>query len=164
MAASDNLNPRLFHGTSHWFKPGDIVEPRTRDEYYQPGAYVYNEKGEGDGNTKHTVDDGIGAYASTDVSDAERFAQQALERELTKAVQNSETYQYPMFTPVFSVEHVSEHRDPFGRLAHSRPNYRRDKAGFRVVGNPVAYAYRNPEEDKKIIKYNTPYVYKKQST
>lgn len=27
MAASENLNPELFHGTAHWFRTGDIVNP-----------------------------------------------------------------------------------------------------------------------------------------
>lgn len=27
MAASDNLQPALFHGTTHWFQPGDVVNP-----------------------------------------------------------------------------------------------------------------------------------------
>lgn len=27
MAASDNLQPVLFHGTTHWFQPGDVVNP-----------------------------------------------------------------------------------------------------------------------------------------
>lgn len=155
MAASDNLNGQLFHGTGHWFKPGEFIEPRTRDEYYGPDSYVFDETGSSDGITKHTVDDGIGAYASTSASDAERFALQSQGGELGSAVKNKETYQPPMFTPIFPVEHMSEHRDPFGRLAHSRPNYRRDKVGFRVTGNPVGYAYRDYEEDKNTIRWNS---------
>lgn len=31
MAASDHINPRLFHGTTHPFQAGDIVEPRSRN-------------------------------------------------------------------------------------------------------------------------------------
>lgn len=27
MAASDHLNSELFHGTAHWFRPGDVVDP-----------------------------------------------------------------------------------------------------------------------------------------
>lgn len=41
MAASDALNPQLFHGTTHWFKTGDIIEPR-KDTFYKdsPGTYA----------------------------------------------------------------------------------------------------------------------------
>jgi hypothetical protein len=29
MAAADNLNKRLFHGTGHFFAEGEIIEPRS---------------------------------------------------------------------------------------------------------------------------------------
>jgi|688.fasta_scaffold1425348_1 hypothetical protein len=32
MSASDHVNPRLFHGTGHYFGPGETIDPRS------PGA------------------------------------------------------------------------------------------------------------------------------
>lgn len=42
MAASDHLEPKLFHGTGHWFAPGDIVNPGADRKYPHgdPGAYA----------------------------------------------------------------------------------------------------------------------------
>ena len=51
-----------------------------------------------------------------------------------------EPYQPALFSPVYEVEHLSEHSDPHGRIAAKGHAHRRDKVGFRVVGNPVAYA------------------------
>jgi hypothetical protein len=40
MAAADNLNPELFHGTLHPFEPGDIINPTDTEHSEQPMAYA----------------------------------------------------------------------------------------------------------------------------
>lgn len=137
----------LFHGTGHWFQPGDVVEPRHRDDFYGPNAY--DSKG-----YRYEEGDGVGAYASTDIADAERFAKQAMEFQLSTAIQQRVPHQLEMLAPIFPVEHLSEHRDPLNRLIErERPTYRRDKEGFRVTGGPVGFVGRDYKADEDSVKY-----------
>lgn len=55
MAASDHINPRLFHGTGHYFAEGEMVEPRTQT----------------------MVPEGRHAFASSNLADARRYASMA---------------------------------------------------------------------------------------
>jgi hypothetical protein len=149
MAASDNLNPGLFHGTTAWLKPGDVIEPRTRDDFYGPEAR--DERGYLAPHTEHTA---IGAYASPEVDIAKQFAKQRMNTEaeqagVTKTYTRNEagewgitegmrpgspSYQPALFAPVYSVEHVTEHSDPEGRISARGRNHRRDTSGFKVTG------------------------------
>lgn len=61
MAAKDNLNKRLFHGTGHFFAEGEIVEPRS---------------------TTHGVEGNV-AFATTEPIDASYYASLAAKKEGT---------------------------------------------------------------------------------
>ena len=156
MAASDNLNRQLFHGTSAWLKPGDVIEPRTRDEFYGPQAIDIDT----DAPFPHDEHTGVGAYATPDIEDAKKYAKESMDTEAGKAgayadwearpgragmKPGSAPYQPALFAPVYPVEHMSEHSDPHGRIAAEGYTSRRDKVGFRVTGNPVAYANHDHE-------------------
>lgn len=158
MAASDHLQPKLFHGTSAWLKPGDIIEPRTRDEFYGPEAIDIDT----DEPFPHDEHTGIGAYATPDLHEARKYAKESMDMDAVKAgsyadweAQYGRTgmkpgaapYQPALFAPVYPVEHVTEHSDPHGRIAAEGFTHRRDKVGFRVTGNPVEYAHYDDKED-----------------
>lgn len=55
MPAKDHINPRLFHGTGHYFAEGEMVEPRTQT----------------------MVPEGRHAFASSNLADARRYASMA---------------------------------------------------------------------------------------
>lgn len=119
MSASNSLNPQLFHGTTHWFKPGEIVRAG-RDVFYPEDP---------------------GAYATTSMNSAKIFARGRLEHEEVR--DPSENKQLALFAPIFPVEHVSEHEDPKNKLTNKKnSSYRRDMQGFRVTGPPVDYIQR----------------------
>ena len=68
MAASDHLNPKLFHGTAHPFKEGDlVVSPEARN-------VEVNE------HRKNVMKDAGYVYATTDRNEAARFAGVQAER------------------------------------------------------------------------------------
>lgn len=113
MAASDHLEPKLFHGTGHWFAPGEIVEPR-RDNAYG---------------------DGGGAYATTDIEVAHAYAK----GKAVGSIHDDELHQMALFAPIYEVEHLSKHSDPSRTLGR---NIRRDTKGFRPV-RIVGYANWN---------------------
>jgi hypothetical protein len=172
MAARDSLHPDLFHGTSSWIAPGDIIRPGKRDEFYGPGAYRFGTHGKDPDvgvawpEDEHTS---VGAYATPDVQVGKKFAKQGMETEADRAgvtpkrkyddaskkfidvgysmPKDAEPFQPALFAPVYPVEHVTEHADPHGRIANTPSEgsrtHRRDKVGFRVTGNPVDYAYYN---------------------
>jgi hypothetical protein len=123
MAASDNLNEKLFHGTAHWFQPGDIVTPGTRDSYY-------NRDGFADGRTNRHK--GVAAYATEDLYDAKSFAASKLISQEVDEVESVGSAQMALFAPVFEVEHVSEHHDPENVITNKM--VRRDPKGFRIKG------------------------------
>lgn len=170
VAASENLNPELFHGTTAWLKPGDIIKPGRRDDFYGPNAGYFN-GGPRSGMTRpddeHTS---IGAYATPEKETGARFARQRMdfeereagldyklreEKQDGKSVwkrhyfvrEGSAPHQPSLFAPVYPVEHVTEHSDPDNRLAEIGKTHRRDKVGFKVTGNPVAYGYWNDPVD-----------------
>jgi hypothetical protein len=58
MAASNHLSPKLFHGTSHIFSEGDIVQP-TMETHPLEGKY---------------------AFATTELTDAQNWAAKAAQR------------------------------------------------------------------------------------
>ncbi len=130
MAASDNLQPRLFHGTAHWFKSGDVIAPGQRDVYYDVVDITHNAP-------EHMQ---IGAYATTRLNRARTYASSAMSRKEHGEMNMQDHAQRALFSPVYEVEHVSENSDPLEQLPDK---YHRDLQGFRVKGNPVAYSYYN---------------------
>ena len=117
MAASDHLAPRLFHGSTHWFKPGEVIEPRTDLPYNEyEGEYDEDEKRAGYGTS--------GAYATTSLDNAKWFSGMRLFRNNLKEKQGS------LFAPVYEVKHLSEHSDPLNKLDAQN---RRDTSGFKPV-------------------------------
>lgn len=78
MAASDNLNPKLFHGTARVFNSGDIIEPT-----------------EGPGHL------GKLAYATTDINQAASVAK-------TKAASLKPGEQGVLFAPIYEVEEIGD--------------------------------------------------------
>ncbi len=154
MAASESLSPRLFHGTSAWLKPGEVIEPRTRDEFYGPQAVDIMT----DESFPHDEHTGVGAYATPHLEEAKMYAKESADTEAEKAgayhpweegyprmKPGSAPLQPALFTPVYPVEHVTEHSDPHGRIADEGYDHRRDTVGFRVTGSPVAYANYDQE-------------------
>lgn len=139
------LNPHqfghLFHGTAANIPTGDIVHPGKRDYFYDDkarakGGLLYP-KGSGDG---------VGAYATPDLKIAKRFAKQAMENKSDAANDAGKNHQRELFAPVYPVEHMSTHSDPSGRLIEHGQTHARDKKGFKVTGQPVAYAnYNDPD-------------------
>lgn len=117
MAASDSLNPQLFHGTGHWFKPGDVIHPGYDGSYFETP----------------------GAYATTSA----RIAKNASMRK-RQTEESSDFSQRSLFTPYFEVEHLTEHSDPENLLTgnSNRKTYRRDPVGLRVKG-VGGYSYYN---------------------
>ena len=107
MSASDNLHPKLFHGSRSFIKNGDTIKP---------GFDVWN--------------DTPGAYASTSYDGAEWYAEMWDDPDL----KTHPDAQRPLFHPIYEVEHETEHSDPSGRLQRAAPDYRRDEKGFRVKG------------------------------
>lgn len=103
MAASDHLEPKLFHGTAHWFG---------KDEYVEPGRDVSY------GSER------AGAYATTSAHNAKQYSAARL------SDRNLRMGQMEMLAPVYEVEHLTEHSDPEDRVPY---HYRRDEAGFRPV-------------------------------
>ncbi|NBZ96813.1 MAG: hypothetical protein EBR40_10380, partial [Proteobacteria bacterium] len=69
-----------------------------------------------------------------------KFARQGSDWVHIPVFRGDAPYQPALFSPVYEVEHLSEHSDPHGRITAKGHSHRRDKVGFRVVGNPVAYA------------------------
>lgn len=110
MAASDHLEPKLFHGTGHWFAPGEIVEPGRRDIYRS-----YKRK--------------AGAYATTDMEGAKSYAWR---QAMGASTPDSKPHQFALFAPVYEVEHMSEHSDPLN-IFRGKKDVRRDEVGFRPV-------------------------------
>lgn len=105
MAASEHLNPRLFHGTTHPFEVGDIVEPRSR-------------------NTLPRV-----AFASEDLSLARTYAGILAERGVTGGgIRMGKTGPARVFevAPVDPEENLTYH-------GHGKGIYVSRK-GFRVIG------------------------------
>jgi hypothetical protein len=117
MSASDNLHKQLFHGSSFDLKPGDIIRPGKRDVFAQD-----NEP--------------RGAYASTELGDAESFAMESAQDRLNQGEQLPEGTR----SRVYPVEHMSEHTP--GRHVSTGDDlpasYRRDLQGFRVTGPAIA--------------------------
>lgn len=68
MAAEDNLSKQLFHGTTHAFKPGDIIEPRT------PSLEVNRTIGITTTKTNYH------AYATPDITEAKKYAKNLLKK------------------------------------------------------------------------------------
>lgn len=121
MAASDSLNPQLFHGTTHWFQPGDIVKPG-KDVFYP---------------------DDPGSYATNKLDTAKAFAFSRLRGDTFR--NPAENKQLELFAPVFPVEHVSQHEDPWDQMTET--SYVRDPKGFRVTGSPVGYVNNYIDHD-----------------
>jgi len=139
------LNPEqfghLFHGTAANIPTGDVIHPGKRD-------YFYNENARARGGIEYPegTGDGIGAYATPDIKTAKRFAKQAMTTKYYAASDSGEDYQQELFAPVYPVEHMSHHSDPSGRLIEHGQTHARDKKGFKVTGQPVAYAnYNDPD-------------------
>jgi hypothetical protein len=125
MAASDHLEPRLFHGSNAWLKPGTVLQPGNRDAFYgEP----------------------VGVYASTDMEIAAHFSNGGNRNQEKQSLSSGIPYQPSLFSPVYEVEHVSEHSDPEGRLAEyqSSSSYRRDLQGFRIK-RVAGFSGRNGE-------------------
>jgi len=132
MTASDHLNPQLFHGTTTWLAPGEVIHPGSGDYVYERG-YNYG----------HTPKEHMtrGAYATTNEDTAEHFARVKGWDEF----HNSDSpHQLSLLHPVYEVEHVSEHSDPLHRLLKDE---RRDLVGFRVrkLHKYVPSAHMYPE-------------------
>ncbi len=108
MAASDNLNPKLFHGSSAWLKSGEVINPG-KDIYY--------------------ADSKPGAYATTNLDTARGYAGKWDDPE-----RKHPSDQRSLFHPVYEVAHSSEHSDPYDILKKIGPDYRRDTEGFVVKG------------------------------
>lgn len=101
MAASDHLEPKLFHGSAHWFGENESVQPG-RDTYY--GSHD------------------AGAYATEYLQTAKQYSASRL---IDRNMRNG---QMEMLAPVYEVEHLTEHSDPENKVPY---HYRRDEAGFR---------------------------------
>lgn len=110
MAASDALNPKLFHGSRAWLKPGDVVNPAS-DVWYEDEG------------------DKPGAYASVRFETAQGYA-----KKWDDPLRDHPDDQRSLFHPVYEVEHMSEHADPRQELIRVAPDYRRDEQGFKVKG------------------------------
>ena len=41
MPATDHLSPRLFHGTAHYFKEGETIEPKNIGSSYTEGLKAF---------------------------------------------------------------------------------------------------------------------------
>jgi hypothetical protein len=76
MSASEALNKRLFHGTGHYFSPGDSIDP------INPGPSLHTPK---------EYDPTPRTYASSSMRDAQIYAHQAA---LSKEM---------LFAPVYEV-------------------------------------------------------------
>lgn len=129
MSASDHLEPKLFHGSTHWFTPGETIEPRTDLPYNDVDAgddfYSADERAKGFGVS--------GAYATVNYATARGYSSRKLFRSNLKEGQGS------LFAPVYEVGHLSEHSDPSNVLGDEN---RRDLKGFhpkRIAG----YAHWN---------------------
>lgn len=127
MSASEHLHPKLFHGTNAWLKPGEIIKPGVRDAYYGPGSRLAFDNPD----SEHV---GVGAYASLYEHDAAYFTDNAQKNAEKHNMETQGFHQRELFSPVYEVEHVSEHSDPTGAIARSNPDFRRDTQGFRVKG------------------------------
>lgn len=118
MSAADNLNPQLFHGTSAWLKPGEIIKPGTRDVFYsRSSSYI---------PTEHAQ---TGAYAAREPEEAAIYSRIAARRQEEAEMKQKGHSQRSLFAPVYEVEHVSENHDPLGLLPGM---FKRDLQGFRV--------------------------------
>ena len=124
MAASDHLEPKLFHGTSTWMPVGTVIHAR-KDVYYPKSP---------------------AAYATTDLDEAKEYSLVSRGRSRQKAAENKEPYQPPLFSPVYEVAHMSGHSDPESRIERTTPNaaltFRRDPEGFRIT-KLAGYSYYN---------------------
>lgn len=123
MAASDNLNEKLFHGTAHWFQPGDVISPGTTDAYYNRDVLA------GGRRNRHK---GVAAYASTSLDVAKIHATNKLINNEVDESLTGKSVQTALFAPVFEVEHLTKHADPAKVITN--PTVRRDTKGFRVKG------------------------------
>lgn len=108
MAAKDNLNPQLFHGTTAWLNDGDIINPTSYGPEDDEPVPV--------------------AFASTKLNHAAQYASDALDGGNPKVRKP----QGQLFAPVYEVEHVT---GPVEDDSYKYPSaYVRDSGGFRVKG------------------------------
>lgn len=112
MAAHDHLNQTLFHGTTHWFSPGDTVEPTDTLHTLRPSAYA----------TPHPeVADQITGYRAS------------------KGKSRATPGQGQLFGPVYEVEHQSEPQTVRQHLGLREPendaeaNSKRGKASSSAI-------------------------------
>jgi hypothetical protein len=86
VSAADHLNAELFHGTSHPFEPGDVINPT---------------------DTEHTTFPT--AWATPSMEHASRVARAKVRRHNRRNPDN------PATEHVFAVEHMGERVDVWGR-------------------------------------------------
>ncbi len=109
---------KLYHGTSHWFKPGDIVEPRPDRHYGGPDK----------------------AYAAGSKSVAGNFAHSATIGPLMDSALPNNGVQGALFAPVYEVsDHTGSATEPVvhgGSSVTSTKGFKVEKlAGYRRTDN-----------------------------
>ena len=107
MSASDHLHPKLFHGTSHWFSPGDTVNPTPDYLYGGPKVAFASTSKEIAGNVARSK--GVGPVTAT------------------------KPRQGVLFSPVFEVSNIGEplSQNTLGRYGQPDSTVRNPN-GFKV--------------------------------
>jgi hypothetical protein len=122
---------KLYHGTSHWFKPGDTVEPRPDRHYGGPDK----------------------AYASGDRAVAGNFAHSSVVGPLMNSNLPKKGVQGALFAPVYEVsDHTGSATEPpvhGGKSVVSTKGFKVEKlAGFRRTDNMSAMeVLRTPRKE-----------------
>ncbi len=126
-----------FHGTSSWMNTGEIINPSTDGVYDNDGVPEEHRQ--------------AAAYASTDQSEAQSYAEKSVSQRTARPGQGE------LFAPVYPVEYVSENSDPMGKLARDFPTYRRDTSGFRVAGPPSSFVVNPAAETHDVTTFTSQY-------